>query len=102
MESVIQAIKNDIKVRIVFYNFVKNSNVMDIQTRKLHFIESFLQLQNEKVIAKLESLLQSENDTMENASLLEYNNDLNQANERIENGSFYTSEEIKNSVGQWK
>jgi hypothetical protein len=39
---------------------------------------------------------------MENASLLEYNNDLDQANERIVNGLFYTSEEIKNSVGQWK
>jgi hypothetical protein len=54
------------------------------------------------VIAKLESLLQSENDTIQNALLLEYNHELDQANERIENGSFYTSEEVKNSVGQWK
>ena len=81
---------------------MKNSNVMDIQTRKLHFIESFLRLQNETVIAKLESLLQSENKNIQNTSLLDYNNDLEQANERIENGSFYTSEEVENLVGQWK
>ena len=81
---------------------MKNSNVMDIQTRKLYFIESFLRLQNETVIAKLESLLQSENKNIQNTSLLDYNNDLEQANERIENGSFYTSEEVENLVGQWK
>lgn len=75
---------------------------MDIQTRKLNFIESFLHLKNEKIIAKLESLLQSENKNLQNTSLLEYNNDLEQAEERIENGSFYTSEEVENLVGQWK
>lgn len=75
---------------------------MDIQTRKLNFIKSFLHLQNEKVIAKLESLLQSENKNIQNASLLEYNNELEQADERIENGSFYTSEEVEKLVGQWK
>ena len=30
---------------------------MDIQTRKLNFIESFLLLQNESIIIKLENLL---------------------------------------------
>ena len=75
---------------------------MDIQTRKLYFIESFLRLQNETVIAKLESLLQKKNKNIQNTSLLDYNNDLEQANERIENGSFYTSEEVENLVGQWK
>ena len=81
---------------------MKNSNVMDIESRKLHLIESFLRLQNETVIAKLESLLQSENKNIQNTSLLDYNNDLEQANERIENGSFFTSEEVENLMVQWK
>lgn len=81
---------------------MKNSNVMDIQTRKLNFIKSFLHLKNEMVIAKLESLLQSENKNIQNASLLEYNNELEQADERIENGSFYTLEEVEKLVGQWR
>ena len=37
-----------------------NSIFMDIQTRKLHFIQEVLALSNEKIMDKLESLLKSE------------------------------------------
>ena len=33
---------------------------MDLQTRKLNFIQEFLRLKNEKLIAKLENILKSE------------------------------------------
>jgi hypothetical protein len=33
---------------------------MDLQTRKLNFIQEFLRLNNEKLISKLENLLKSE------------------------------------------
>lgn len=33
---------------------------MDIQTRKLNFIQEFLRLKNEKLIARLENILNSE------------------------------------------
>ncbi|MDH5400270.1 MAG: hypothetical protein OEX02_19105 [Cyclobacteriaceae bacterium] len=36
------------------------ANIMDIQTRKLHFIQEILALSNEKIIEKLEGLLKLE------------------------------------------
>ncbi len=44
----------------LFYHFFYNFVVMDIQTRKIEFIQAFLKLQNEKVISLFENLLKSE------------------------------------------
>lgn len=75
---------------------------MDIQTRKLNFIESFLLLQNESIIIKLENLLNSAPQNTISASHYAYNEELEQANQRIENGEFYTAEEAENLVNKWK
>ena len=39
---------------------IEKTKPMDIQTRKLHFIQEILTLSNEKIMEKLESLLKSE------------------------------------------
>ena len=49
---------------------------MDIQTRKLHFTEFLSHLQIEIIIVILEILLQLSNKNIKNASLLDYNNNL--------------------------
>lgn len=71
---------------------------MDIQTRKINLIESFLHLQNESIIFKLENILKKESKLLEVNSITNYNIELEAANERIEKSSFYTQEEIENVV----
>ena len=39
---------------------LKKQLVMDIQTKKLHFVQEFLRLQDESIIDKLNKLLRSE------------------------------------------
>lgn len=75
---------------------------MDIQTRKINLIESFLHLQNESIISKLEKILKKESKLIEVNTLSSYNNHFNVANDRIENGSFLTQDEVENTVLGWK
>ncbi|WP_445710306.1 hypothetical protein [Flavobacterium sp.] len=69
---------------------------MDIQTRKINFVQAFLQLQNEAVIFEMEKLLQKNTLTRES-----YTQELEKANERIEKGSFLTIDEVKKKVNLW-
>ena len=71
---------------------------MDIQTRKINLIESFLHLQNESIISKLEKILKKESQLIEVNSVSNYNQEIQAANDRIEKGSFFSHEEIENVV----
>ena len=75
---------------------------MDIQTRKINLIESFLHLQNDAIITKIENILRKEDKLIALNSLFSYNQELENANNRIENGSFYSQEEIEKIVSEWK
>lgn len=72
---------------------------MDIQTRKIAFVQSFLKLQSEEVIAKLESILKKYQSSEPDADLKPFS--IEELNERIvqsekdfENGHFKTSAEL--------
>jgi hypothetical protein len=43
---------------------------MDIQTRKLNFIQEFLKIQNEEVVSQFEKLLNKEKGNISNKNLL--------------------------------
>jgi hypothetical protein len=45
---------------------------MDIQLRKIQFVQEFLRLDNEQVIAKLEKILSSEKDKLSKQKLKPY------------------------------
>lgn len=65
---------------------------MDLATRKYNFIQKVFEV-NETVFEELEKII---NETAKNKliDLQQYDNELNQANLRVENGDFYTSEEV--------
>lgn len=44
---------------------------MDIQTRKIEFVQEFLKLQSEKAISRLESVLKTEKQTSEKSEILD-------------------------------
>jgi len=76
---------------------------MDLQTRKLHFIESILSIGNEKIIEKLEALLKKEQqkENSQRVSIEEYNRELNEANSRIESGAYTRHDDVKKESGTW-
>ena len=76
---------------------------MDLQTRKLHFIESILSIGNVKVIEKLEALLEKEQqkEDRQRVSVEQYNRELEAANGRIESGEYFSHEDVKKESASW-
>ena len=72
---------------------------MDIQTRKLHFTEFLSHLQIEIIIFILRILLKLSNKNIKNASLLDHNNNFQQANERLQQVRFTLQEKFKTVFG---
>lgn len=76
---------------------------MDLQTRKLHFIESILSFGNEQIIEKLEALLKKEQqkEDSQRVSIEQYNRELEEANSRIESGQYTSHEDVKKESETW-
>lgn len=76
---------------------------MDLQTRKLHFIEAILSIGNEKVIEKLEALLKKEQakEDGQRVSIEQYNRELEEANSRIESGQYTSHEDVTKESATW-
>jgi hypothetical protein len=72
---------------------------MDIQTRKIQFVQSFLKLQSEEVILKLEKILKKNQidelqGNLKPLSIAELNNRASQSERDFENGDYKTTSEL--------
>lgn len=68
---------------------------MDLQTRKIEFVQEFLKLQSEELVSQFENLLKSK--MQKNAkpmSVAELNSRIDQSENDFKNGKFKTSEEL--------
>ncbi len=76
---------------------------MDIQTRKIHFIQKFLALNNESVIKKLESLLKKETlkEDSHHISIEQYNKELDEAEAEMDRGEYVSHENLKKQMKKW-
>ena len=76
---------------------------MDLQKRRLHFIESILSIGNEQIIEKLEALLKKEQqkEDSQRVSIEQYNRELEEANNRIEAGEYTSHEDVKKESEKW-
>ena len=72
--------------------------MMDLQTRKNEFIQEFLKLQSEELIAQLESLLKNksvpEKTSVKPMSIKELNSRIDASEVDFENGKFKTTEQL--------
>jgi hypothetical protein len=80
---------------------------MDIQTRKIRFIQEVLWLKNEKVIEKLEKLLHQERKKIvekgfSHMSMEELNSRINQAEDDSENSRLFNTGDILKEIDSWK
>jgi hypothetical protein len=71
---------------------------MDLQTRKLHFIEDILAISNEKIIEKLESVLKKEQQELDPVLKEKLTSRALKANEDIRSGRVYSREEAEAKI----
>ena len=68
---------------------------MDLQTRKLEFIQEFLKLQSEEVISQFENLMKKKiNDSFKPMSIEEFNKGIDKSEDDFKNGRYKTSSEL--------
>ncbi len=80
---------------------------MDIQLRKIHFVQEFLRLDNEQLIAKLEDLLTSEKKKLYEQGLKPYtveelNAKADAAEEDAKYGRVTKAEELSREIDSWE
>lgn len=77
---------------------------MDIQTRKIEFIQEFLKLQNEELISRLENLLRaskSKNDDFKQMTIDELNSRVDQSMNDSKNDRLTNSDGLIAEIEKW-
>lgn len=79
---------------------------MDIETRKIEFIQEFLKVQSEEVISRLEKLLWKENKNSEKVdfkpmTIEEFNERIDKSMEDSKNGRSTKASELKAKMERW-
>ncbi|MGC9331284.1 MAG: hypothetical protein ACP5DZ_05325 [Bacteroidales bacterium] len=80
---------------------------MDIQTRKIHFIQEVLRIKNENIIKKLEKMLHQErkkviNEGLSPMTIEEFNALIDSAENDSDNDRMYNAGEILKDIDSWK
>jgi hypothetical protein len=80
---------------------------MDIQTRKINFVQEFLRLKNIKLIAKLEKILLEDKArdyeaNLKPLSIDNFNNMIEKSVEDANQGNVVSARDLKESVKKWK
>lgn len=79
---------------------------MDIQTRKIEFIQKFLKVESEDVIKRLEKILRIENKTsvkeeFESMTIEEFNERIDKSMEDSKNGRLTKASDLKAKMEKW-
>ncbi len=80
---------------------------MDIQTRKINFVQEFLRLRNTKLIEKLEKILLEDKAkdyeaNLKPMSIDNFNKMIDKTIEDAKQGNIVNARELKESVKKWK
>lgn len=68
---------------------------MDIQTRKIEFVQAFLKLQSEELVSLFENILNSETkEDLKPMTIEEFNSRIDQSEKDFKNGDYKTHEEV--------
>jgi len=80
---------------------------MDIQERKIHFIQEFLKYSNDNLLSKFEAMLQQEREkSFENEikpmTLKEYEGRIDRALDDVKNNKIVSARDLKIEIAAWK
>ena len=80
---------------------------MDIQTRKIRFVQRFLKLESEEVLAKLESIIKKEtavpydSEETKPMTIKEFEERIEKSMEDARNGRVISAEDLKKKIDKW-
>ena len=79
---------------------------MDLQSRKIQFVQEFLKLQSEEVVLRLEKLLRQETTSaMENEfkpmTMEEFNDRIDKSMDDSKNGRLIKATDLKAKIDKW-
>jgi len=91
---------------VEFVTLVKSNKEMDLQTRKITFIQKFLRLQNEELISRFEKLLQKERSYTVKHNVLpmsidDFNKRIDLSLEDSKNGRLTKVNELISEIEKW-
>ncbi|RRO13421.1 hypothetical protein [Flavobacteriaceae bacterium 14752] len=80
---------------------------MDIQTRKIEFVQEFLKIESEDIINRLENILHKENknsekEVFEPMSIDELNKRIDKSLEDSKNGRLTKASDLKAKMEKWR
>jgi len=80
---------------------------MELQARKIQFIQDILRLKNEKILQKLENILRLEKEKQikeefTQMTMAEYDTLIDQAENDAENNRLFNAEEILKDIDSWQ
>lgn len=86
--------------------FLIKSYKMDLETRKISFVQEFLRLQNEEIVSGLEKLLRQRKAELVERNLKpmtmeHYKNEIDQAMEDSKNGRMIKASDLKEKIKKW-
>ena len=79
---------------------------MNLETRKLTFIQEFVRLQNEDIVIDLEKLLHKQkaeliSKELKPISIEEFNNDIDKSFDDFKNGNIISGKNLKAKIQKW-
>ena len=79
---------------------------MDLEARKISFVQEFLRLQNEDIVSGLEKLLRKRKaelieNSFEPMTMEQYNDEIDQAMEDSKNGRMIKATDLKAKIQKW-
>ena len=75
---------------------------MDLQSRKISFIQEFLRIQNEEIISGLEAFLKKKTkNNLYPLSESQFNSEIDLAIKDAENGKTISAEDLKEKIKKW-
>jgi hypothetical protein len=82
-------------------------SIMDLQSKKLNFVQEFLRIKSEEIVDKLEKVLKSERKKEYEKDLSpmtndEFNKIIDDAEADSINGRMTSAEDLKKDIGTWR
>ncbi|WP_432411172.1 hypothetical protein [Rasiella sp. SM2506] len=79
---------------------------MDLQSRKIEFVQEFLKVQSEEVVSSLEKLLRKKNksesnDELEPMTMDEFNDRIDKSMEDSKKGRLIKASDLKTKIDKW-
>ena len=77
---------------------------MDLETRKISFVQEFLRLQSEEIVIHLENLLHKQKVELvdqEMKSMSQFNKEIDQSIDDVKNSRITSAKDLKSKIQKW-